>query len=129
LPLINNKEALKSDPTLVETARRQTVQGKSPLPQEHGEQRERRKLVAHLIKKSTRPFRRAWTRLKRKLVRLGARSRLAATLYYALFDRSFDREHQATLAPAAWRLRLRGGVARRPQACFAAISIAWKMGC
>jgi nitroreductase len=98
LPLINNKEALKSDPTLVETARRQTVQGKSPLPQEHGEQRERRKLVAHLIKKSTRPFRRAWTRLKRKLVRLGARSRLAATLYYALFDRSFDREHQATLA-------------------------------
>lgn len=45
-----------------------------------------------------RRFRRTWNWCDRRLMRLGARSPFFASLYYALFNRSFDREHRAVLA-------------------------------
>ncbi|QXD16192.1 nitroreductase family protein [Rhodocaloribacter litoris] len=44
-----------------------------------------------------RRMRRIWQRLEPALMRLAARSGRLSSWYYALFDRSFDREHRAVL--------------------------------
>lgn len=44
-----------------------------------------------------RRMRRFWQRLEPRLMRLAARSGRLSSWYYALFDRSFDREHRAVL--------------------------------
>ncbi len=45
-----------------------------------------------------RRLRRVWRRLEPHLMRVAVRSGRWSTWYYALFDRSFDREHRAVLA-------------------------------
>ena len=44
-----------------------------------------------------RRIRQSWERVDRHLMRWASRSGRRASLYYALFDRSFDREHRAVL--------------------------------
>ena len=73
-------------------------------------------LLRRLVPSGLRPLlRRAADAVSGALARLGARGRLAATVHYALFGRSFDREHLAVLrgreAYAAQQTQLRESAA------------------